>query len=208
MSNKPTRVRYLRGEIFCSAPAKASAVWRWLICSTRTACWPPAARTSRASHRRSRPSTPHFKPRAKNVISLFMCGGVSHLDTFDPKPALDKYHGQPLPAKARFRFSRAIPDRSCAARTSSRSTGNRASRSPSCSRTWRRLSMTSRLIRSAVGRSNDHSLSHFEWNTGAMLAGLSELRRVGHLRTRHREPEPARLRRDLRSPRRPLQRTE
>src|SRR5579872_4117829 len=36
---------------------------------------------------------PHFKPRAKAVISLFMDGGVSHLDTWDPKPALAKYHG-------------------------------------------------------------------------------------------------------------------
>src|SRR6516165_5774174 len=43
------------------------------------------------------PKPPHFKPRAKAVISLFMDGGVSHVDTFDPKPALDKYHGQPLP---------------------------------------------------------------------------------------------------------------
>src|SRR5262245_26171589 len=39
---------------------------------------------------------PHFEPRAKSVISLFMTGGVSHIDTFDPKPALRKYHGQPL----------------------------------------------------------------------------------------------------------------
>src|SRR5262249_62023196 len=45
------------------------------------------------------PKPPHFKPRVKNVISLFMCGGVSHLDTFDPKPALDKFHGQPLPVE-------------------------------------------------------------------------------------------------------------
>src|SRR5882672_10296910 len=45
------------------------------------------------------PKAPHFKPRAKNVISLFMCGRVSHLDTFDPKPALDKYHGRPLPVE-------------------------------------------------------------------------------------------------------------
>ncbi|MBM3787259.1 MAG: DUF1501 domain-containing protein [Acidobacteria bacterium] len=36
-------------------------------------------------------------PRAKNVIFLFMHGGVSHVDTFDPKPALSKYNGQPLP---------------------------------------------------------------------------------------------------------------
>jgi hypothetical protein len=40
---------------------------------------------------------PHFKPRAKRVIFLFMNGGVSHVDTFDPKPALEKYHGQPVP---------------------------------------------------------------------------------------------------------------
>src|SRR3979411_269103 len=45
------------------------------------------------------PKQPHFKPRAKNVISLFRCGGVRHLDTFDPKPALDKYAGQPLTGK-------------------------------------------------------------------------------------------------------------
>ena len=39
----------------------------------------------------------HFVPRAKHVIFLFMQGGPSHLDTFDPKPALNRYHGQPLP---------------------------------------------------------------------------------------------------------------
>ena len=42
------------------------------------------------------PKEPHFKPRATAVISLFMSGGVSHIDTFDPKPALTKYAGQPL----------------------------------------------------------------------------------------------------------------
>src|SRR3954469_13276764 len=36
---------------------------------------------------------PHFAPKAKNVIWLFMLGGTSHLDTFDPKPALNKYAG-------------------------------------------------------------------------------------------------------------------
>jgi hypothetical protein len=38
---------------------------------------------------------PHFKPRAKNVIFLFMDGGVSHVDSFDPKPKLDRLDGQP-----------------------------------------------------------------------------------------------------------------
>jgi hypothetical protein len=45
------------------------------------------------------PKPPHFKPRATAVISLFMSGGVSAVDTFDPKPALTRYAGQPLDGK-------------------------------------------------------------------------------------------------------------
>jgi hypothetical protein len=40
------------------------------------------------------PKKPHFAPKAKRVIHLFMNGGPSQVDTFDPKPILDKYHGQ------------------------------------------------------------------------------------------------------------------
>lgn len=43
------------------------------------------------------PKAPHFAPKAKRVIHLFMNGGPSHVDTFDPKPMLDRYHGQELP---------------------------------------------------------------------------------------------------------------
>ncbi|MEX0700519.1 MAG: DUF1501 domain-containing protein [Planctomycetales bacterium] len=39
---------------------------------------------------------PHFAPKAKNVIWLFMVGGVSHLESFDPKPALNEYAGKSL----------------------------------------------------------------------------------------------------------------
>ena len=46
----------------------------------------------------SRP-LPHVRPRAKNVIFCFMSGGVSHLDSFDPKPTLARYGGQPMPVK-------------------------------------------------------------------------------------------------------------
>src|SRR5215217_1341676 len=55
------------------------------------------------------PKPPHFKPRAKNVISLFMCGGVSHIDTFDPKPTLDRYHGQPLPGERDIQVQQGYP---------------------------------------------------------------------------------------------------
>jgi Protein of unknown function (DUF1501) len=43
------------------------------------------------------PKAPHFTPKAKHVIFLFLNGGPSQVDTFDPKPALEKYHGKPLP---------------------------------------------------------------------------------------------------------------
>jgi hypothetical protein len=39
---------------------------------------------------------PHFPPKAKNVIWLFMNGGVSHMETFDPKPMLTKYAGKTI----------------------------------------------------------------------------------------------------------------
>ncbi len=40
---------------------------------------------------------PHFAAKAKRVIHLFMNGGPSHVDTFDPKPSLEKYAGKALP---------------------------------------------------------------------------------------------------------------
>src|SRR6266404_3534302 len=40
---------------------------------------------------------PHFAPKAKRLIFLFMSGGPSHVDTFDPKPRLAKDNGKPLP---------------------------------------------------------------------------------------------------------------
>jgi hypothetical protein len=45
------------------------------------------------------PKTPHFAPKAKQVIFLFLNGGPSQVDTFDPKPALAKYHGKPMPSE-------------------------------------------------------------------------------------------------------------
>ena len=43
------------------------------------------------------PKQPHFAPKAKRVIHLFMNGGPSQVDTFDPKPMLGKYDGKALP---------------------------------------------------------------------------------------------------------------
>ncbi|MDG2213247.1 MAG: DUF1501 domain-containing protein, partial [Verrucomicrobiota bacterium] len=54
------------------------------------------------------PRKPHFEPKAKACINIFMAGAPSHIDLFDPKPVLNKRHGQSLPKeildKARFAF--------------------------------------------------------------------------------------------------------
>jgi hypothetical protein len=56
---------------------------------------------------------PHFAPKAKSIIFLFMAGGPSQLDLFDGKPALKKYDGQPCPEDLikgeRFAFIRGVP---------------------------------------------------------------------------------------------------
>lgn len=51
------------------------------------------------------PALPHHAPKAKSVIWLFMYGGPSAVDTFDPKPELDRLHGQPCPAGIKTFFA-------------------------------------------------------------------------------------------------------
>src|SRR6266508_4366311 len=65
-----------------------------------------AASRSAASLNPLAPRSPHFPVKAKRVIFLFMNGGPSHVDTFDPKPELVKYAGQPLPERVRNGMSR------------------------------------------------------------------------------------------------------
>src|SRR5262245_34500245 len=54
--------------------------------------------SSRASNPLA-PRAPHFPARARRLIFLFMNGAPSHVDTFDPKPALARHAGQPLPER-------------------------------------------------------------------------------------------------------------
>src|SRR5262245_32612554 len=48
------------------------------------------------------PKMPHYPAKAKRVISLFMFGGISHIDTFDPKPELDRSDGVSVAGKKEF----------------------------------------------------------------------------------------------------------
>ncbi len=63
--------------------------------------WGPTspAAAAPADRRPFAPQPPHFRPRARNVIFLYMDGGPSQVDTFDPKPRLNTEHGKPFGAK-------------------------------------------------------------------------------------------------------------
>ena len=69
---------------------------------------------------------PQYAGKAKHVIHIFLNGGPSHVDTFDPKPSLTKYHGQTLPT-TNLPTERKTGPR-WGLRTSSRSTAKVASR--------------------------------------------------------------------------------
>ena len=58
-----------------------------------------AAEAALAKERRYdlKPKAPHFAPKAKRVIFIYIGGGPSTIDMFDPKPALMKYDGKPAP---------------------------------------------------------------------------------------------------------------
>ncbi|MEY3457305.1 MAG: hypothetical protein RL215_462 [Planctomycetota bacterium] len=45
--------------------------------------------------------TPHFAPKARRVVHICLCGGLSHLDSFDYKPQLARFHGKPLQSSER-----------------------------------------------------------------------------------------------------------
>src|ERR1041384_90775 len=79
-----------------------------------------AAHGAEAARNPLAPKTPHFKPRARRIIFIFMQGGPSHVDTFDYKPALEKNDGKILG----FDDARAL------ANTGARGTSQRVMKSP------------------------------------------------------------------------------
>ena len=91
------------------------------------------------------PRPGHFPARAKRVIYLFMAGGPSHLELFDPKPKLKALNGQVIPEtyvkNKRFAFLKRTAS-SWALAVVSRSMDSRAPSSANCSPTWPAWSTT------------------------------------------------------------------
>ncbi len=117
------------------------------------------------------PRKPHFEPRAKAVISLFMSGGVSHMDTFDPKPALTKYAGQPMEGKGDIVVRQGHPGPLMPSPFTFKQYGQ--SGIP-VSEIFPRLATKVdefALLRSVHGQSNDHVQAHYELGTGMIRMG-------------------------------------
>ena len=117
------------------------------------------------------PRQPHFEPRAKAVISLFMSGGVSHLDTFDYKPMLEKHHGQPLTGKGRVRVRQGFPGPLMKSPFKFERYGECGKLVSELFPHMGAMSDDLAFVHSCTGRSNDHVLAHYEWNTGSVLMG-------------------------------------
>ncbi len=121
--------------------------------------------------------TSHFAPRAKQVIYLFMHGGPSHVDLFDPKPALTKYAGQPLPES----FGKVMTRRKVAAnpllpplkpfRRHGESGIEVSDFLPHIAECVDDLC----IIRSCHGDSVNHPQSVYQMNTGSILMGKPSL---------------------------------
>src|SRR5665213_1314303 len=123
------------------------------------------------------PHRPHFPATAKSVIFLFMEGGPSHLDLFDPKPRLIELAGQPLPAS----FPRPLT-----------AMGEAGSPLLASKRKWKQHGQSGiwtsdwlphisgvvdelAVIRSCYGEGINHSGGVCQMNTGSILAGRPSL---------------------------------
>ncbi|MBL8215769.1 MAG: DUF1501 domain-containing protein, partial [Bryobacterales bacterium] len=119
----------------------------------------------------SAPRKPHHAPKAKAMISLFMTGGVSHIDTFDPKPNLRKYHGQPLSGFGEIVVRQGYPGPIMGSPYEFHKYGKAGTEVSELFPHMGSVIDEVALIRSGVCKSNDHVLAHYEWNTGSLLMG-------------------------------------
>jgi hypothetical protein len=118
------------------------------------------------------PKKPHYAPKAKRVISIFCFGGLSHMDTFDPKPELDKSDGMSVAGKKEFD-------------TGGRSAPGKLMKSPWAFKKYGQCGMPVSdllphigacaddlaLIRSMRSESNNHVPAVYHMLTGSILAG-------------------------------------
>lgn len=117
------------------------------------------------------PKKSHFAPRAKAVISLFMSGGVSQMDTFDPKPALSKYAGQPLSGKGEIVVRQGHPGPLMPSPFTFQNYGQSGMPVSELFPNLAKHVDDIAFLRSVIGRSNDHVMASYELATGTVRMG-------------------------------------
>ena len=113
--------------------------------------------------------------RAKSVISLFMSGGVSHVDTFDPKPALQKYSGQPLTGMGDVVVRQGHPGPLMPSPFSFKRYGQCGMEVSEIFPKMASHADDIALLRSVYSKSNDHVQAHFASSTGMIRMGFPSL---------------------------------
>ena len=149
------------------------------------------------------PSRPHFAPKAKNVIFLFMVGGASQLETFDHKPLLTKYAGklareifskedlEGLNPEKTYTHTRIVPPV-----FSFKRYGQSGAWVSEIFPNLTRVVDDIAFINSMHTDSAIHSTAQILMHTGYSRQGHPQSWLVGDLRTRDGEPEHAGIRRD------------
>ncbi len=117
----------------------------------------------------------HHAPKAKRVISLFMSGGVSHMDTFDPKPALARYAGQPLSGKGDVVVRQGHPGPLMPSPFAFRRHGQSGLEVSELFPKLGAMADEYALIRSAFSKSNDHVQAAYALSSGQIRMGFPSL---------------------------------
>ena len=117
---------------------------------------------------------PHFAPRATNVISLFMSGGVSHVDTFDYKPSLTKYAGQSMEdlIGKKFAVRQGMPGPLMPSPFEFKQHGESGMWVSELFPHMAKHVDEMAFIKSLYGKSNDHIQSTYEMQTGQIRMGF------------------------------------
>jgi len=138
-----------------------------------------AAESQAAESRRNNPLAlrpPHFAPRAKSVIFLFMYGGPSHVDLFDPKPALTKWNGKPIPVfKQEDAFRKGSKNAAFASPFKFAKQGKAGLEMCELYPHLAQHTHEMCVIRSMHAESNNHGPALFQMQTGSTLSGRPSL---------------------------------
>ena len=113
---------------------------------------------------------PHFKPRVKHVILCYMSGGVSHVDSFDPKPELKRRHGQPMPVPVKptvFNENGNIMASPWEARPRGKSGLMMTDLFPHLAEVADDLA----IVRSMTSQANEHAQANYRFHTGFPFMG-------------------------------------